>query len=520
MSLSIFELIGPIMMGPSSSHTAGAARIGYITHQMITNEIEEITLFFHPVLMQTYSGHRTHVALVAGLLGYREDDPKGVNAIQELKEKGITLNIEQINEEVHQNTMRLKVKTKSETLNVNGISVGGGSILITEIDGLQVKFDGNSYVVIARSATDTPESIDHLLNEFDVIDCFSGHSNEAHMKCWILSKHVDETSLKRSKEIESLDAIQVISPIYEFRQTTENAPLFSTIEDLVGLAQTEEHGLPGVSLNYEMARSGRTQKEIRLALEDSLKVMQSAIEEGLTGNMELLGGFCAGNDGMKMLKAYHEGKTITGGLFAIAIAKALAVMEVNGSMGKIVALPTAGSAGVLPGILFSIKEKYEKDYEDLIDALLVAGAIGVCIANKASLSGAVGGCQGEVGVAAAMSAAAAAHLGGGNAEQCAHAAAMTLKNLLGLICDPPAGPVEVPCIKRNAIGVSAALMGADMALAGIRSYIPPDEVIDALSNVQKYLPQELKGSTIGGLASTKTGSCMRRIWQDKLAELS
>ncbi|MDW7662260.1 MAG: L-serine ammonia-lyase, iron-sulfur-dependent, subunit alpha [Bacillota bacterium] len=520
MSLSIFDLIGPVMMGPSSSHTAGAARIGFLVHQMVKSEIEEITLYFHPVLIQTYSGHRTHAALVAGLLGYREDDPQGVQALHEANKKGINLYIEQIDEDVHQNTMRIKVKTKSGILNVNGVSVGGGSILITEIDGTQVKFDGNSYVVIERSATDISELTINQLSDFEVIDYFAGRSGDRYMQCWTVRKPVDDLTLNRLKGIKSLSSIQVISPLYDFRQTNEETPLFSTLDEMIGLARINKYGLPSVSLNYEIDRSGRTEQEIRLALDSNLKVMQLAIEEGLTGNAELLGGFCAGNDGLKMLKAYQEGKTITGGIFATAIAKALAVMEVNGSMGKIVALPTAGSAGVLPGVLFSIKEKYHKNDEDLVDALLVAGAIGICIANKASLSGAVGGCQGEVGVAAAMSAGAATHLGGGDAEQCAHAAALTLKNLLGLICDPPAGPVEVPCIKRNAIGVSAALMGADMALAGIQSYIPPDEVIDALRNVQEYLPQELKGSTIGGLASTKMGGCMRKEWQKKLAELN
>jgi L-serine dehydratase len=248
--------------------------------------------------------------------------------------------------------------------------------------------------------------------------------------------------------------------------------------------------------------------------------MRQSVDTGLTGKAQLLGGFCPGNDGLRMMKAHEAGTTISGGILAAAIARALSVMEVNGAMGLVVAAPTAGSAGVLPGVIFSIGERLGKSDDELVQALVVAAAVGICIANKASLSGAVGGCQGEVGVAAAITASAAAFLGGGDPEQCIQAAALTLKNLLGLICDPPAGPVEVPCIKRNAIGVAAALMAADMALAGIKSYIPPDEVVDALVNVQKLLPQQLKGSTIGGLGCTATGEKMRLEWQLKLKQMS
>jgi L-serine dehydratase len=187
-------------------------------------------------------------------------------------------------------------------------------------------------------------------------------------------------------------------------------------------------------------------------------------------------------------------------------------MEVNASMGRVCAAPTAGSCGVLPGVLSAVKEKRSLDDEAILNALLVAGVYGALVAFKAPISGALGGCQSEIGVASAMAAAALAHIGGGTAEATAHAMALALKSLLGLVCDPVAGPVEIPCIKRNAVGVANAFTSADMALAGIRSVIPPDEVIDALRNVQQLMPPELRGTTQGSLGVTKTAKRLKEEW--------
>lgn len=185
-------------------------------------------------------------------------------------------------------------------------------------------------------------------------------------------------------------------------------------------------------------------------------------------------------------------------------------MEYNGSMGCIVAAPTAGSSGIVPGCYVTIQEKYNLPDEKIVDALFVSGLMGVVMAHRnVSFSGSVGGCQGEVGVSSAITSSGLASLFTGKSEEIVHAMALCLKNLLGLVCDPIAGPIEIPCIKRNAVGVANAFISADMALAGIQSFIPPDEVIDALVDVEKRLPQELKCATVGGLACTKTAQRVR-----------
>ncbi len=523
MSLSLFDIIGPVMVGPSSSHTAGAARIGFLAGKIAGVAADRVTLYFHPVLMQTYAGHRTHAALIGGLLGYREDDLRLKTALEDAARQGLRFDVKPVEHgpggaaAVHPNTMRLSIVTSEGTTLVNGISVGGGCIEITEIDGVAVRLDGNYPFLLVRSSAPIESSIAPLLGDGQIIAAYAGATSQGSLACWVLRQPVPPALLDAIAGLPYVIAVRAVAALADFPQMQET-PAFSTLAEFLTFAG--DQGLVAAAVAYEAQRSGTSAAEIRESFRDILRVMRAAVATGLENKLELLGGFCAGDDAVKMMTAWRTGKTISGGILPLAMARALSVMEVNGSMGRVVATPTAGSAGVLPGVIFCLAESLKKTDDDLCDALLVAAAVGVCIANKASLSGAVGGCQGEVGVAAAMTASAAVLLGGGDAGQCIQAAALTLKNLLGLICDPPAGPVEVPCIKRNAIGVAAALMAADMALAGIKSYIPPDEVVDALVNVQQLLPQQLKGSTIGGLACTATGEKMRQQWQSKLKQMS
>jgi len=517
MSLSLFDIVGPVMVGPSSSHTAGAARIGFLAGLIAGSEPLDVILYFHPVLMQTYAGHRTHAALIGGLLGYREDDLRLRTSLQTASKRGITYRVEQIETvDIHQNTMRLKITTKDRDVLVNGVSIGGGCVEITEIDGVTVMLDGNSPALIVRSRVPVTETTRTILSRHHIIAEYSGIVGEEYLSCWILLEQPSQVTVSEITQNSQVIEVNSIPSLGKLPKTCDS-PAFTNLTELVDLASS--HGMVAAAVEYEQRRSGQSVQCIRGIFYDLLDVMRKSIASGFTDEVKLLGGFCAGDDGTKMLGAYHANRTICGGILGLGIAQALSVLEINGSMGRVVAAPTAGSAGVLPGVIFSIADRLGKTEDELCDSLLIAAAVGLCIANKASLSGAVGGCQAEIGVAAAMAASAATYLGGGDAKQCVQAAALTLKNLLGLICDPPAGPVEVPCIKRNAFGVAAALTGAEMSLAGIKSYIPPDEVVDALVNVEKLLPQELKGSTIGGLGCTCSGQKMRVEWQKKLKQM-
>ena len=217
-----------------------------------------------------------------------------------------------------------------------------------------------------------------------------------------------------------------------------------------------------------------------------------------------------GGDGAKMRAYVASGKTICGDYIGQVIAQAIEMGESNACMKCIVAAPTAGSCGVLPAVLLPYQQRMELDDEAMVRAMYVAGAIGQVIAQKASIAGAAGGCQAEIGTASAMGAAALCYLGGGDSTAVCHAAAMAIKSLMGLVCDPIAGLVEVPCVKRNAAGAMIAMCSADMALAGITSRVPVDQVIDCMGDVGHRMPEEFKETALGGLAATPFGQAVKK----------
>ena len=237
------------------------------------------------------------------------------------------------------------------------------------------------------------------------------------------------------------------------------------------------------------------------------QAMQDAADS-YTGRKRSVSGL-VGGDGMKMRQYTFRGCAMTGGYVSEVIAEALSMAESNACMRRIVAAPTAGACGVLPAVLLPLCEREHYTQHELLEALYVASGIGAVIAYRASISGAAGGCQAEIGTASAMAAGALVSLRGGTNEQIGHAVAMALKNLMGLVCDPVAGLVEVPCVKRNVIGAVNAISAADMALAGIESRIPVDEVIDAMGEVGRRMPVEFRETALGGLAATPTGKAVK-----------
>lgn len=253
----------------------------------------------------------------------------------------------------------------------------------------------------------------------------------------------------------------------------------------------------------EVALGERTREQIEQEMCENLEVMRESVRKGLTERVESVSGL-SGGEAMRLFR-YSKYNPFSGGNLCRAAASAMAVVEVNAAMGCIVAAPTAGASGILPGVLLECA--IERGWTDaqLVAGLFAAGAVGMLFARNATISGADGGCQAETGVASAMAAAAIVELSGGSPEQALDAAAMTIKNVMGLVCDPVAGLVECPCIKRNALGAANALLCADMTLCGITSLIPFDEVVSAMYAVGKDIRKEYRETARGGLAVTPTG---------------
>lgn len=282
--------------------------------------------------------------------------------------------------------------------------------------------------------------------------------------------------------------------------------LFRNVRELVALAEQQHKQISELMIEQEILMSGRSREEIMAQMDRNLTVMEEAVERGLQGVQSVTG--LTGGDAVLLQQYIAKGNSLSGPLLLDAVSKAVATNEVNAAMGTICATPTAGSAGVVPGTLFAVKNQLHPTREQMIRYLFTSGAFGFVVANNASISGAEGGCQAEVGSAAGMAAAAIVEMAGGTPKQCAEAFAITLKNMLGLVCDPVAGLVEVPCVKRNAMGAANALVAADMALAGVTSRIPCDEVIGAMYRIGLSMSPNLKETARGGLAATPTGKAL------------
>jgi len=282
---------------------------------------------------------------------------------------------------------------------------------------------------------------------------------------------------------------------------------YLSIAELVDQATAQGERISQIVLRDQAEQMDTEPQVLFRKMRENYHVMQESIQKGANPDIKSTSGL-TGGDAWKLYSVYEKKKSLTGSFMAGAMWRALAVSELNAAMGRIVAAPTAGSCGILPAAIVTMQEEYSLDEYDCVMALFTASAVGMVIGNNASLAGASGGCQAECGSASAMAAAAIVELAGGTPQMSGEACAIAIKNILGLVCDPVAGLVEIPCIKRNAGGVTTAFMAAELALAGITSHIPADETILAMKRIGDTMPASLRETAEGGLAMTPTGQAL------------
>ncbi len=283
-------------------------------------------------------------------------------------------------------------------------------------------------------------------------------------------------------------------------------------QELLELCDKHNKKIYQIMLSKERELSGLSEEKIRNKMEESLAIMRSAVKSSLNEDIKTVGGLIGG-EAKKIHLRSQTHKPVCGPIMSKVISSSMGMLEINAAMGKIVAAPTAGSSGIIPGTLIPIQEEFDFSDEEIVNALITSSAIGMIITKNATVAGAEGGCQAETGSAAAMAAGAIVELMGGSPKQSLDAAAMCMKNVLGLVCDPIAGLVEAPCQMRNALGAANALISAEIALSGVSSIIPFDEVVDTMYKVGRSIPFELRETALGGLADTPTG---RKISQQIL----
>lgn len=285
---------------------------------------------------------------------------------------------------------------------------------------------------------------------------------------------------------------------------------FKKAAELLSLCKEYDKPISQIMMDRECEMTEKPLDEIRSRMAVSLQIMKDATKEAINQPSQSMGGLIGG-ESRKLSDLQSSGKNIAGNLLSKAIAYSMGVLEVNASIGLIVAAPTAGSSGVIPGVLLALQEEYDFTDDQIIDALFTCSAIGYLAMLNATVAGAVGGCQAEIGVAAAMAAAAVVELMGGTPEQCTDAASTVLMNMLGLVCDPVGGLVEYPCQNRNASGASNAIVAAEISLAGIHQLIPLDEMMDIMYTVGKKLPAELRETALGGCALSPSACAKCKI---------
>jgi len=515
----IFDVMGPVMIGPSSSHTAGVVRIGRIAREIFGEEPGAILVSFAGTLGRKAGPLRSDLAIIAGFLGYDTDDPRMNDALEIAQKRGMTLGFETACfENAHPATVEIAMKSKDmkKKMDVTCVPAGGGRILVTEIDGCEVCVSGNRYslLVIHEDTQNTSSEIVGILSSRKVAFSIGGVFRKRGMTSLTINtaRLVSNKVRKEISRVNGVRGVYAIRPI--FGELKPIAPLFSTVRELTNLAMSGNCEISDVVIDQEAERYRVTTKDLFTRMRKMLRLMRRAIDEAQTEPRASIGGLVGGEASL-LRKKLEAGCSISGKTVMTAAIKALGMMETNASRGRVVAAPTGGACGVIPGALLAAAERLNSSEERIVRALFTAGGIGMTIADRVPLSGSVAGCQAECGAASGMAAGAIVELGGGTVEQVGHAAAIALKNCLGLVCDPVAGLVEVPCQKRNALMAVNALAAADMALAGIRSVVPIDEVISALKEIGTLLPKELKGTALGGLANTASGTRIRERIEEK-----
>ena len=530
------DIVGPIMVGPSSSHTAGALRIARMARSLLAAAPVRAEFTLYGSFAHTQSGHGTDKALIAGLLGLEPDDLGVRDSFERAHAAGLAFSFCCDREAAveHPNTVDARiVDAEGGALEVRGVSVGGGAAVVTRIDGIDVNVTGEHTSVVVRQRDETGV-LAHIAGCFS--DCAVNIATARMYRTRRGSEAFTVMELDGPAPAEAKAAIERHPAVRDVRIVPADGAAGRAAGDaagrpaggtgacaIAGAEQAEERfaacdfasgaellarcteqgaGLAGAFLAREQALAaldGRACDALPYA-DRVLVVMRASATEPLREPVPSMGGLIGG-EARDVRRSREQGPAVVDGLAGAAMEYALAVLETNASMGRIVAAPTAGSAGVVPGVLLALEQERGLDAAALHRGLLAAGAVGYLIARNATVSGAEGGCQAEIGAAAAMAAAAAVEMAGGTPAQALDAAANALSSLMGLVCDPVGGLVEVPCQKRNATAAAMALVSAQIALAGVGNLVGFDETVAAMDSVGRALPFELRESALGGIAA-------------------
>ncbi|MBN2433570.1 MAG: L-serine ammonia-lyase, iron-sulfur-dependent, subunit alpha [Acidobacteria bacterium] len=502
-AFSIFnDVLGPVMHGPSSSHTAASHRIGAMIRDLLGAEPAAARVTFDPSgsYGQVYVQQGVDRALLAGLLGWPivSDDFLNAREIARLRGLNVEFRCATLPGADHPNTAEVEVRSiAGDDLRVWAISTGGGTFVIHRLEDWPVHLDGRHHELLLEIRQTEKDTVSDLVKkEFPPGFTLKAETVGEHaLLCFSTPEPMGESVRKLMTTVPAVKRVWQAQPQF---LVIRGHSLFRSAAEALTLAREQKWSLGHAGLVYESRLLGRSSAETAAEMMDRYRVMAESVRQGLAGEgdrMQLLTATAA-----DVFAAEAEGRLAVGGIHARAAARALAAMHVNSSMGVVCAAPTGGSAGVLPGVLTTLAEERNLADEQLIHALFAAGVVGLIVAERATFAAEVAGCQVEIGAAGAMAAAAVVEIAGGDPGQALDAAAIAFQNTMGSVCDLVQGIVEIPCHTRNAAAASAAFVCADLILGGYRNPIPLDETVDAVLDTGRMMPAELRVTSRGGLA--------------------
>lgn len=501
---SIFnDVVGPVMRGPSSSHCAASLRIARICHDLMGGRISSIEIDFDPEgsLATTHKDQGSDMGLFGGFLGWEAHDERLVDSEMHLRGAGISYTIRIIElENKHPNAYQITLTNPWETHKVVAISTGGGMIEVVEIDGAKVSLAGDRFMTLVYSDS-SGQVMDYLkqAGDWDSLEVLEGTSS---MVLLTAQAPLDAILKEELSQIEGVKIIKEIHPVLPVLSSKNTKVPFITVEEMLAYNADKGLSLWELAVKYESQRGNISEDEVMRKMDEIRKILKNAVETGLRGTQ--FEDRILGPQSVKFKSLMEQKKLMDGDILNRIIMYVSAIMEVKSSMGVIVAAPTAGSCGAMPGAVLGVADSLGLSEVETVKALLIAGLIGVFIAAHSTFAAEVGGCQAECGSGATMAAAALVYLGGGNLQQSLSAASMALQSSLGMICDPIGNRVEAPCLNRNVMAASNSLSCANMALADYNHLIPLDEVIETMYAVGKSIPNTLRCTNLGGLSITKT----------------
>ena len=502
---SIFnDAIGPVMRGPSSSHCAAALRIGRLAQDLMGGDLQQVLVEFDAAgsLATTHESQGSDMGLCGGLVGWEATDERLVTSIQAIGEAGIAVDMRIADlGAAHPNTYRLTLRNAEVTHRMTAISTGGGAIEIIEVDGAHVSMRGDTHETLLYMDSGGELLASALAARIGAEAVLFHQGTEC--------QFVEVKALRPMAQALSHIAarcgvcqIRALSPVLPVLSRREIRVPFTTCAEMLAYNTGRDLKLWELAVHYESARGNLSHDQVLQMMQDLIDTMQRSIMQGIEGTFyaDRILGPQAGAFKAEMA----SGRLLDGGVLNRMILYVTALMEVKSAMGVIVASPTAGACGGLPGACIGAASAMDLPPEAMARAMLAAGLIGVFIAARATFAAEVAGCQAECGAGSAMAAAALVTLVDGTTDQALNAASMALQNVLGIICDPVANRVEVPCLGRNVMAASNALACANMALGGFDAVVPLDEVIETMLRVGKSLPAALRCTALGGLSITRT----------------